>query len=521
MTQEICPDVLLVTQDVATTRLVLEVMASRGIRGTVVREAKAAADKIEQRRWDMAIVDLDEPRDSGLEIVRQVKRHYPETPVIMLSRATHVSAVVQAMRDGCHDYLVKPVERLTIESMMDLLLPKHAVPLAAAEESERRCLYQIAGRSPRLFETIALAKRVAPTSIPVLITGESGTGKELISYLIHRAGPRANGPYIRINCASLSESLLESELFGHERGAFTGAHMQHKGRFERAHGGTLLLDEISETGARFQAELLRVLEQQDFERVGGTESISVNVRVISTTNRDPAREVERGAFRADLFYRLGGIRISVPPLRERKEDIPVLVWHFVNQFAREVRRHIVQLDPEMLDLFFHYAWPGNVRQLRNLVRTALVVGEGPVLSLSGAPWLQAELAATQECGTAALGCALMTGSQPRAIGAEPHTAGRAMPSLRLRDIERQAILQALRLTRSHQTKAAGLLGITDRTLREKLRRYRAEGLLTGVELEQSGAVAAVLSPGGAGGWPFAAEMEPSLAGESPCLKAPA
>jgi DNA-binding NtrC family response regulator len=502
MTQEICPNVLLVTQDVATTRLVLEVMASRGIRGTVVREAKAAADQIEQRRWDMAIVDFDEPRrrpagegDSGLEIVRQVKRHYPETPVIMLSRATHVSAVVQAMRDGCHDYLVKPVERLTIESMMDLLLPKHAVPLAAAEESDRRCLYQIAGRSPRLFETIALAKRVAPTSIPVLITGESGTGKELISYLIHRAGPRAQGPYIRINCASLSESLLESELFGHERGAFTGAHMQHKGRFERAHGGTLLLDEISETGARFQAELLRVLEQQDFERVGGTESISVNVRVISTTNRDPAREVERGAFRADLFYRLGGIRISVPPLRERKEDIPVLVWHFVNQFAREVRRHIVQLDPEMLDLFFHYAWPGNVRQLRNLVRTALVVGEGPVLSLAGAPWLQAELAATQA---------------PR----RP-----AMPSLRLRDLERQAILQALRLTRSHQTKAAGLLGITDRTLREKLRRYRAEGLLTGVELEQAGAGAAEKETDFL--WPFAAEMEPSLAGESPCLKAPA
>jgi DNA-binding NtrC family response regulator len=515
MTQEICPNVLVVTEDVATTRLLLEVMAGRGIRGTVVRDAKAATDQLDQHPWDMAIVDLDEPGDAGLEIVRQIKRRYPEVPVIMLSRTSQVPVVVRAMRDGCHDFLVKPVERPTVESMMDSLLPGHAVPLAAAEQADCRCLFQIAGRSPRLFETIGLAKRVAPTSLPVLITGESGTGKELISYLIHRASPRAQGPYIRINCAALSETLLESELFGHERGAFTGAHVQHKGRFERAHGGTLLLDEISETGPRLQAELLRVLEQQDFERVGGSESIAVNVRVVSTTNRDLAREVERGRFRADLFYRLGGLRISVPPLRERKEDIPILVWHFVNQFAREVRRHVAELDPEMMDLFFHYDWPGNVRQLRNLVRTALVVGDGPVLSLAGAPWLQAEILATQR--------------RPGAV-----------PSLRLRDLERQAILQALRLTRSHQIKAAHLLGITDRTLREKLRRYRAEGLLADAGQAPAGAapteqeteftwpaeadLVGSQAPGTAGGMapprgrPHAVR---GASGESPCLKAPA
>jgi DNA-binding NtrC family response regulator len=469
MTHEICPNVLVVTPDASITRMWLEAMAARGIRGTVARDTKAAIGLLEQRPWDMAVIDFDEPEDAGLKLLRQFKLRSPEMPVITFGSSSLVPVVVQAMRDGCHDYLVKPIEQPAVEALLATLLPEHAVPLAAAEQADCRCLFQIAGRSPRLFESIALARRVAPTSLPILITGESGTGKELIAYLVHRASPRAQGPYIRINCASLSETLLESELFGHERGAFTGAHVRHRGRFERAHGGTLLLDEITETGPRFQAELLRVLEQQDFERVGGSERIEVNVRIVSTTNRDLVREVERGAFRADLFYRLSGVRISVPPLRQRKEDLPVLVWHFINQFAREVHRSITQLDPEMMDLFVHYNWPGNVRQLRNLVRTALVVGEGPVLSLAGAPWLQAELAA------------------------QPSHCTAAAPSLRLRDLERQAIMQALALTRSHQTKAAGLLGITDRTLREKLRRYRAEGLMDGAR-------------------PAAAELEPSLAG---------
>jgi two-component system, NtrC family, response regulator HydG len=482
MAHEICPNVLVVTPETSVTRMLLELMAGRGIRGTVVREAKAAAALLEQHAWDMAVIDSDESQDAASKLLRQIKQRSPETPVILLGSSSQVPVVVQAMRDGCHEYLVKPVERQAVESLLATLLPGHTVPLAAAEQADCRCLFQIAGRSPRLLESISLAQRVAPTSLPVLITGESGTGKELIAYLVHRASPRVQGPYIRINCASLSETLLESELFGHERGAFTGAHVRHQGRFERAHGGTLLLDEITETGPRFQAELLRVLEQQDFERVGGSERVEVNVRIISTTNRDLVREVERGAFRADLFYRLSGVRVPVPALRERKEDLPVLVWHFVNQFAREIHRSIKQLDPEMMDIFFHYNWPGNVRQLRNLVRTALVIGEGPVLSLSSAPWLQAELAT-------------------------PVRGAGAAPTLRLRDLERQAILQALALTRSHQTKAAGLLGITDRTLREKLRRYRAEGLLDDDQVGPANVEAALPA------WTAAAELEPSLAGE--------
>jgi two-component system response regulator HydG len=378
------------------------------------------------------------------------------------------------------------------------------VPLAAADEADGRCLYRIAGRSPRLFETIALAKKAAPTSLPVLITGESGTGKELVSYLIHRTGVRAHAPYVRVNCAALSESLLESELFGHERGAFTGAVAQRKGCIERAHGGTLLLDEISETGPRLQAELLRVLEQQDFERVGGSEPVTVNVRVISTTNRDLGRDVRDGRFRSDLYWRLCGLHISVPPLRQRKEDIPVLVWHFVNQFAREVRRSITQLDPEMMEILLRYDWPGNVRQLRNVVRTALVVGNGPVLSLTGAPWMQAELAAS--------------------------ASGPGRPtSLCLRDVERETILAALQLTESHQAKAARLLGITDRTLREKLRRYRQEGSLAGTSRAPDASRPATALGSGAFSRSPRRRCDPmesaghqqQVLGEKPCLTVPA
>jgi DNA-binding NtrC family response regulator len=450
-------NVLIADDEAATTRLVLQVLAAKGIRGTVVRDAPAACDRLERLPWDLVLADLEVPQGGGFEIVRRAKLRSPELPVVMLSPDGSARTAVRAMREGCDDFLVKPLDRPAVEALLESFLPTHAVPLAAADESDSRCLYQIAGRSAALLETVALARKIAPTSAPALVSGESGTGKELISYLIHRASRRARGPFIRVNCAALSETLLESELFGHERGAFTGAVAQRKGRFEMAHGGTLLLDEVTETGPRLQAELLRVIEHQDFERVGGSEPVSVSVRLISTTNRDLAREVEKGKFRTDLYYRLGAVRLTIPPLRDRKEDILVLVWHFVNQFAREVRRSISHLDPEMMERFFHYDWPGNVRQLRNVVRTALILGSGPVLSLSEAPWLRAELEGAQ-----------------RPVVAEP-------ASLRLESVERHAILEALRLTKSHQAKAAHLLGITDRTLRAKLRRYRQEGHLREME----------------------------------------
>jgi transcriptional regulator with PAS, ATPase and Fis domain len=317
------------------------------------------------------------------------------------------------------------------------------------------------GRSAKLFQTVNLAKRIAPTSAPVLISGESGTGKELISYLIHHKSRRAQGPYIKVNCAALSDSLLESELFGHEKGAFTGAYTQRKGRFERAHSGTLLLDEITETPPKFQAKLLRTIEQQDFERVGGNENVRVDVRIISTTNKDLLREVSENRFRKDLYYRLSSVRLLIAPLRQRTEDLPDLVWHFVNLHARQAQRRITKLDPAMMDIFAKYSWPGNIRQLRNVVLTSLILGTGQTLSLADVSWLFDELQPLPQEKTQNLN--------------PDNPLGSGLAGVPLEQIERQAILDTLRQTAGNQTKAAKVLGISDRTLRDKISRYRRQG----------------------------------------------
>jgi len=324
-------------------------------------------------------------------------------------------------------------------------------------------------------QTVNLAERIAPTSAPVLISGESGTGKELLSYLIHQKSKRAQGSYIKINCAALSDSLLESELFGHEKGAFTGAYAQRKGRFEMAHGGTLLLDEITETPIRFQAKLLRVLEQQDFERVGGNESVRVDVRIVSTTNKDLLQEVQQGRFRQDLYYRLSGVRVVVCPLRERKDDLYDLVWYFVNLYTREVQRRITRLDPAMMDIFAKYHWPGNVRQLRNVVRTSLILGVGQTLSLADVSWLFDELQPLpQESPSSVVRCPSSVEQETRDERGETKTDLGGVP---LEQIEKRAILDTLRQTGGNQTKAAKVLGISDRTLRDRIHRYRRQNCL--------------------------------------------
>ncbi len=463
-------NVLIVTHEPDTTRLLLETLAARGVRGTVVRDVAAASERLAAGRWDLVLADLDAP-GGGFEMLAEAKAACPELPVVLMAEGGSVRTAVAAMREGCQHFLERPLRPDDLSALMDAFVPNHDVALAASAGKGGEGCCDIVGKSPKLLEAVATAKKVAATSAPVLITGESGTGKELLSQLIHRSSPRRRRPYVTVNCGALSESLLESELFGHERGAFTGAHARRLGRFERADGGTLLLDEISETGPRFQAELLRVLEQQDFERVGGSEAIRVDVRVVSTSNRDMARGVETGAFRRDLFYRLSAVHIRIPPLRERAEDISALVWHLVNTYSGEVGRRIEDLDPEMMALFRQHGWPGNVRQLGNVVRAALILGRGPTLSLADTPVLRAELRSAERS---------------------------RFSTLSLAEVEREAILQALQTTEMHQARAARLLGITDRTLREKLRRYRREGRLP----ER-------LDPG--------ARTEPEPTGEQQCL----
>ncbi|MEI7835171.1 MAG: sigma-54 dependent transcriptional regulator [Planctomycetota bacterium] len=444
MNDPVCQNVLLAIAKPETARSILAALADRGIRGTAVGDVKKCCQLAQEPHWAMVLVD-GALGEGGSQVVAQARMWYPERPLVMLGPVGETDAAVAAIRGGCSDYLPLPIRADRLAALIETHLPGHPVAMAAEGEADLGTGYRIAGTSERFVAVIEQARRVAPTSMPLLISGESGTGKELLAYLIHRESRRATQAYVRVNCASLSESLLESELFGHERGAFTGAHVQRKGRFERAHGGTLLLDEISETGPRFQAELLRVMEQQDFERVGGNESIRVNVRVISTSNRDLGAQVEQERFRRDLHYRIAGVHLVVPPLRDRLDDIPVLAWHFVNEYAAEVARRVTELDAAMLKLLADYHWPGNVRQLRNLVRAALIFGKGPVLSLRETPSLEQELR--------------------RGTGEQGMT-------LRLEELERQAVMEALRRTSRNQVKAAELLGISDRTLRDKLRRYR-------------------------------------------------
>jgi len=510
-------NVLVVDDDPQVARSLLSILARKGIHGDLARDEKSAMAFVEAGTCDLVFANekfLVSPTaghinagDGDTEPVRRgrllqkIKRVMPEVPVIaiaepefphsqaldkstandqhrpaepMVLRQT-VSRAVEAVRLGCRDFLLKPLEQDKVESLLDTFLPNQSVRVLDSAEDKGLSVYQIVGRSEGLARIIRMAERVAPTSVPVLVSGESGTGKELISYLIHCKSNRAMGPYVRVNCAALSESLLESELFGHERGAFTGAYARRKGRFEMADGGTLLLDEVTETPLKFQAKLLRVLEQQDFERVGGSESVRVNVRIISTTNKNLLQEVQEGRFRRDLYYRLSGVRLTIAPLRERKEDLPDLVWHFVNLYAREARRRITRLDPVMMDMFARYHWPGNVRQLRNVVRTCLILGSGQTLSLADVSWLFDEPSCYRQT-------ACCTSVEPDDANASPdrqsnhrlNTNG-GLGGVPLEQLERQAILDTLRQTAGNQAKAAKVLGISDRTLRDKIKRYRQQG----------------------------------------------
>ena len=433
----------------------LEVLAGRGVRGTVAGDIQQVRRILEQYQWRAVFLSSEfesaDGRGNWSEVFYLVKGRFPEVPVVLLGREDCAAAAADAIRRGCVEYLVKPASQRSVNEILDRFVPNHATSVLATVEEDGRPLCPLVGQSAAMRRVVELAERIAPTSIPVLITGASGTGKELIAQLIHNRSRRSKGPFIKVNCAALSETLLESELFGHEKGAFTGALSSHCGRFERADGGTLLLDEITETPAAFQSKLLRVLEQMSFERVGGERMINVNVRLISTTNRPIQDEVCQGRFRADLYYRLAGVCLELPDLCRRREDIAELVWLFVNQFALETGRKVTAIDRQTLRLFEQYYWPGNIRQLRNVVRTALVLGSGQTLSVMELGHLVEELCA---------------GPQDAA-----NPSGQS-----LAEIERWAIKETLGRTDGNQSRAARVLGISDRTLREKIRRYRQEDL---------------------------------------------
>jgi DNA-binding NtrC family response regulator len=487
--------VLIVDAECQVARVMLQILARRGIRAHIVEDRRAALEFVDRCECDLVFVSL--PAVAGQEgpsgrlidpyAIRQLRTNQPELPVVVTAGIDDLGAclvapvgqanlaeellrltaqvVHDAAEAGANGFLLKPLDRDQVGQTLSRFLPARRICHLASAEEATHPLYQIVGKSPQMIQMMDLAGRIAPTSVPVLISGESGTGKELLSFLIHHKSRRSLGPYVKVNCAALNDALLESELFGHEKGAFTGAHAQHKGRFERAHGGTLLLDEITETPPAFQAKLLRIIEHQEFERVGGQEPIRVNVRLISTTNKDLLEEVRSGRFRQDLYYRLSAVRLKIPPLRDRRGDLDELVWHFVNQYARESQRMISGLDPVMMEIFHHYDWPGNVRQLRNVVRTCLILGQGPMLTLADVSWL---MDGPGPCG--------QTSASPASAG--PSIEGPAgLGGLPLETIERRAILETLEKTSGNRRKAAEVLGISDRTLRERIRRYKQQPVL--------------------------------------------
>ncbi len=414
-----------------------------------------AVAHVKDRQVDLVLSDCRMPGMSGPELLLGIKAVNPEIPLILMTAYGTVETAVQAMKDGAADYLTKPLDLeellVRLARVAEQSRLRSEVRDLQARLVERHRLEGIIGESGRMQEVLALAKRVAPSDATVLIRGESGTGKELIARAIHFNSPRASGPLVSLNCAALPEQLLESELFGHEKGAFTGAVAQRKGRFEQADGGSIFLDEIGDLSPALQVKLLRVLQERQFERVGGNKTISANVRVMAATHRDLEQAMREGTFRDDLYYRLNVVTIQIPPLRERREDISLLLEHFLRKFAEKNRRDVTGLTAAARDALLKYDYPGNVRELENIVERAILLCRGRVIDLEDLP-------ATLRPGQRSAG--------------EP--LPKDLPGV-LADIERQAIESALERSGGVQTQAAAVLGISERVLRYKMKKYRLEG----------------------------------------------
>ena len=412
-------------------------------------------------RIDLLITDLKMPRMTGIELLQESKRLRPETPVVLMTAFASVATAVEAMKLGAYDYIQKPFDGDEIKLLVDRtlehsrLVRENQALRTMTEQSVPRPLIGSGGPMTEIRQKIEL---VAKSSATVLIRGESGTGKEIVARAIHAASARRERPFLAVNCAALSENLLESELFGHEKGAFTGADKMRRGRFELADGGSLLLDEISEIAPALQAKLLRVLQESTFERVGSSVSQQVDVRVVATTNRDLELAVADGKFREDLFYRLNVVPIELPPLRQRAEDVPELCRHFLHQIAKRENSAFRHIELDAVRLLQRYAWPGNVRELQNIIERAGVLETEPgvIRAMTIEPWLR---------------------SRPASASAVEDLAGKP-----LADIEKQVILSTLQQFKGHRIKTAGALGIGVRTLGMKLKRWKDDGELVEADL---------------------------------------
>jgi two-component system, NtrC family, response regulator AtoC len=379
---------ILVADDDPDIRDVLsETLNSLGSRVVTAANGRECLDKVDKEAPELVLLDIEMPVKNGLEVLKELRQRGRDTTAIMITAYGTIERAVQAMKEGAFDFIAKPFDldhiAIVVEKALERERLKRGLERFTEEAGERYRL--VGGESPKMRSAIETAKKAAVSKSTVLLLGESGTGKEVFARGIHAWSERKQEPFIAINCVGLSMDLLESELFGHEKGAFTGAHQLKKGKMELAHGGTVFLDEVGDISAELQTKLLRFLQEREFERVGGTQPIQVDVRVIAATNRDLSSAIKEGRFRADLFYRLNVIPISLPPLKDRKEDIPVLAEFFLRRFALETKKNFTGITEEAEARLTAYEWPGNVRELANVIERAAVLGQGPEITLDDLP----------------------------------------------------------------------------------------------------------------------------------------
>ncbi|RLB85620.1 MAG: two-component system response regulator [Deltaproteobacteria bacterium] len=446
------PKILIVDDDSAHRKMLEAVLSAQGYEIRQAEDGQTAIAAVEKRFYDLILMDVRMTLVSGIEALKRIKEISPGIPVIIMTAYASVSTAVEALKSGAYDYLTKPldIDELKIlinKALRHKQLEKENIYLRE-QLKDRFDFSKIIGQSSvmhKLLESIAI---VAPTEATVLIIGESGTGKELIANAIHQNSPRKEKPLIKVNCAALPEALLESELFGHEKGAFTGALTRRQGRFQLAHKGSIFLDEIAEMAHQTQAKILRVLQEREFEPVGSSNTVRVDTRVITATNKNLEEEIKEGHFREDLFYRINVVTLNIPPLRERREDIPLLTDFFLKQYAEKNRRLIKGFTPKAIDILMRYDWPGNVRELANMVERSVIMVRGDMITPD-------EFSDTLR--------ALDPEMKKSEIGLTP---GRS-----LKDVEKEMILMTLEHTEGNRTHAAKILGISRRTLQLKLKEY--------------------------------------------------
>lgn len=457
--------ILVVDDDALSREFLVEAISALGYKPIEAKNGQEALERAQHSNPDLVLTDLRMPGMDGIELLRKIRELQPDMPSVMITAQGTIETAVQAMRQGASDFVLKPCTAEALEVVIDRI--ERTTRLIRENQYLRTEVSgapnDIVAKSPSMLETLRTASRIARSKGTVLITGESGTGKERIAHHIHQNSPRQNCPFIRVNCAALSEQLLESELFGHERGAFTGAHKMKEGRFELADGGTLMLDEIGEITPNLQAKLLRVLEEEEFERVGGTNTLKVDVRVIATTNRDLAAEMRSGTFREDLYYRLHVLPLHLSALRERVEDIMPLAQHFAEFYARQNGFETPHFTKEAVDRLNAWSWPGNVRELENVIQRAVVMLRQTTID-------GVDLAFGPTTPVAGKTTDFSASSPTTALG--PSLANR-----QLEEIERVAILSTLDSARGNKTEAARRLGVTARTLSNKMKLWRSTGLV--------------------------------------------